>query len=164
LPFTDVKVYPAGKKVYVVNSYGKKVSIINTKTNTVTATTKVTGLSSPSKIAFNPTGTKMYVTDCFNNNVYVVNTKTNTVAATMTGFSSPDGIAIIPDGTKVYVANRGTSDIPSNTVYVIDTSTNIREVSNSDSNKLGNSKMKACLNKHKQKNHSKYHKTGGKQY
>jgi YVTN family beta-propeller protein len=204
LPFTDVKVYSAGKKVYVVNSYGNKFSVwlINTKTNTVTAKAKVTGLSSPdkNKIVFNPTGTKMYVADFWNNNVSVINTKTNTVIArvplgaqseeiavnpagtmayvvngnnvsvintktntvtdTVPVGSNPGRIAVTPDGTKVYVVNRGTFDIPSNTVSVIDTSTNTTEVSNSNYHKLGNSKMKVSLSKHKQKNHSRHHKAG----
>jgi YVTN family beta-propeller protein len=158
LPFTDVEVYPAGKKVYVVNRYGKKVSVINTKTNTVIA--KVTGLSDPTEIAFNPTGTKMYVTDCFNDNVYVVNTQTNTVIATVSLGAHPKEIAVNPAGTMVYVVKNGAFDIPDNIVSVIDTSTNTTEASNSNSHKLGISKMKDSFSKHKPKKHSKNHRVG----
>ena len=109
LPFIDVKVYSAGKKVYVVNSYGNKLSVrlINTKTNTVTAKAKVTELSSPdqNKIVFNPTGTKMYVADFWNNNVYVINTKTNTVISKVPLGAQPEEISVNPAGTMAYVVN-----------------------------------------------------------
>ena len=136
---------PGGTKVYVKDSDG--IDVISTKTNTVIATVPLG--AQPEEIAVNPAGTMVYVVN--GNNVSVINTKTNTATATMTGFSSPCGISITPDGTKVSVVNHGTSDIPGNTVSIIYTSTNKTEVSNSDSHKLGSSKMKASLSKHKQK-------------
>jgi YVTN family beta-propeller protein len=105
-----------------------------------------------------------------NTTISVINTATNTVTDTVNGISDPLGVAVSPAGTKVYVANEG-----SNNVYVIDTATNTvtNKVKvgyrpsafgkfigdNIQKDKLNGSKAKASLSKHKQKNHSKHHKT-----
>jgi YVTN family beta-propeller protein len=83
----------------------------------------------------------------------------------------PIGVAITQDGTKVYVVNSG-----SNSVSIIDAATNkvTAKVNvgespmalgqfisgNIQKAKLNGFKAKASLSKHKQKNHSKHHKTG----
>ena len=54
-----VAVSPDGTKVYVANEYGNTVSVIDTATNTVTATVNVG--SGPFGVAVNPDGTKVYV-------------------------------------------------------------------------------------------------------
>ncbi len=102
--------------------------------------------------------------------VSVIDTATNNVTTTVPGGNNPWRIAVTPDGTKIYVANEG-----SNNVYVIDTATNTvtNKVKvgyspsafgkfigdNIQKDKLNGSKAKASLSKHKQKNHSKHHKT-----
>lgn len=53
-----VAVNPAGTKVYVANELDNSVSVIDTATNTVTAT--VNGLNYPFGVAVNPAGTKLY--------------------------------------------------------------------------------------------------------
>jgi len=106
-----------GSKVYVTNYNSSTTSVIDTSTNTVTATVPVG--SNPYGVAVNPNGAKVYVTNTASGNVSVIDTATNTVVATVPVVGGPDGIAVIPDGTKIYVANN-----ESNTVSVINTSTN----------------------------------------
>ena len=108
---------PAGPYAYVANSDDNTVSVIDTATNTVTATVPVG--SGPFAVAVNPQGTKAYVVNFFSNNVSVIDTATNTVTATVPVGSYPGGVAVIPDGKKVYVANR-----KRNNVSVIKTDSN----------------------------------------
>ena len=115
-PF-GVAVTPDGTKVYVTNEFSNNVSVIDTETNTVTATVKVRIW--PYGIAVSPDGTKVYVTNLGNNKVSVIDTATNTVITNVPVGSIPIGVAVTPDGTKVYVANQN-----SNNVSVINTTTN----------------------------------------
>lgn len=121
---TGVAVNPAGTYVYVTNqgdssgapaSTVGSVSVINTATNTVTATVNVGGPRGG--IAVDPTGTYVYVTN--NNSVSVINVATSAIAATVSVGNEPIGVAVNPAGTYVYVANSG-----SNTVSVINAATN----------------------------------------
>ena len=86
-----VAVAPDGKKVYVVNSgeepdYQGTVSVIDTATNTITATVPV-GIN-PYGGAISPDGTNVYVVNAniypyYNGTVSVIDTATNTVTATV---------------------------------------------------------------------------------
>jgi DNA-binding beta-propeller fold protein YncE len=115
----------------------------------------------------------------------VIDTTTNTIAATVPVGDDPYGVAVTPDGANVYVVNGGEKPAGWNsmgegyyapsTVSVINTTTNNvttnitvgpRPVAigqfiggNIQKAKLNGSKVKASLSKHKQKNHSKRHKT-----
>jgi YVTN family beta-propeller protein len=93
------------------------VSVIDTATNTVTATIPVGPASIG--VAASPDGSTVYVTNLGNNSVSVIDTATNTVTATIFVASGPVGVAVTPDGSKVYVANLG-----NNSVSVIDTASN----------------------------------------
>jgi len=90
------------------------VSVINTATNTVTATVSV-GVN-PVGVAITPDGTRAYVANLAAGSVSVIDTATNTVIGTVTVGLAPRGIAITPDGTRAYVVNRA-----SNNVSVLDT-------------------------------------------
>ena len=105
-----------GTKEHVTASKGI-VSVIDTATNTVTATIPLG--SGARGVIVNPNGKKVYVTTPSNNNVSVIDTATNKVTATVPVGSYPEGVAINSDGKKLYVANGG-----SDTVSVIDTATN----------------------------------------
>jgi YVTN family beta-propeller protein len=93
------------------------VAVIDTATNTVTATIPVVGSIS---VAVSPDGTKVYIPNR-GNHVAVVDAVTNAVI-TSTGFINGGlfGVSVTPDGRKVFVANYA-----ANTVSVIDTATNM---------------------------------------
>ena len=108
---------------YITNHGSNTVSVIDTATNTVTATVPVG--SSPWGVAVSPDGTRVYVTNWNSNTVSVIDTATNTVTATVNVKSNPIGIVVSPDGKKVYVAVANCfSSEGSGTVDVIDTATN----------------------------------------
>jgi YVTN family beta-propeller protein len=113
----------AGAQVRAQNAYitnpGGAVLVIDTATNTVTATIPVGGSSLG--VAVSPDGGTVYVTDEGSNTVSVIAAATNTVTATIpVGVGAhPIGVAVSPNGSTVYVANEG-----SNTVSVIAAATN----------------------------------------
>ena len=113
---------PAPSYAYITNFNSNTVSVINTSSNTVTATVPVG--KNPLGVAVSSDGTKVYVTNVNykgRGTVSVIDTATKKVSATIDiGYKySPCGIAVTPDGKKVFLANR---DI--NGVSIIDTATN----------------------------------------
>jgi YVTN family beta-propeller protein len=104
-------------RAYVTNLISGTVSVIETATNTVTATIPVG--SSPRGVAVSPDGTRAYVTNESSDTVSVIDTATNTVTATIPVGDGPDSVVVTPEGTRAYVANQG-----SGTASVIDTATN----------------------------------------
>jgi YVTN family beta-propeller protein len=120
LPF-GVAVTPDGSHVYVTNQVSDTVSVIETATNTVTATVGVG--KRPAGVAVTPNGAFVYVGNAGTFDVVasvsVIDTATNTVTATVPVGNLPVGVAVTPDGSRIYVANAG-----DNTVSVIDTATN----------------------------------------
>ncbi|MEU6221972.1 YncE family protein, partial [Streptomyces sp. NPDC047022] len=114
---TRVAITPDGTHAYVTNQNSNTVSVIDTTTNTVTATIHVGGI--PSGVAITPDGAHAYVTNQASNTVSVIDTATNTVTATIHVGGGPFGVAITPDGAHAYVANQG-----SGAAFVINTATN----------------------------------------
>jgi YVTN family beta-propeller protein len=113
------QVSSAAPFAYITNSGSNNVSVIDTATDTVTATVENVDISSPYAVAVNPTGTKVYVTNSGSNTVSVIDTATNNVTATVPVGSHPYAVAVNPNGAWVYVANEN-----SNNVSVINTTTN----------------------------------------
>ena len=107
---------------YIANSAGNSVSVIDTATNTVTATIPIPVGTNPKSVAVHPDGTRVYVTNAslgsLHGTVSVIDTFSSSVIATIDVGDTPDGIAISPDGSRIYVANSG-----DNSVSVIDTTT-----------------------------------------
>ncbi len=98
---------------YVSSPYYNTVSVINTATNTVSATIPVGAL--PYGVAINPAGTFAYVANYNDNTVSVINTTTNIVVGSPIGVGThPYGISVSPGGNLIYVANSA-----DNTVSVI---------------------------------------------
>ncbi|HEX3430217.1 MAG TPA: YncE family protein [Rhizomicrobium sp.] len=112
---------PRAPAAYIANAHDGTVSVIDTSTNTVTAT--IPGFNFPSGVAATPDGRKVYVVNEAGNSVSVVETSSNTIAATIP-VTAPYRDAVAPDGSKLYVGLSGGTSDASNTVYVIDTSTN----------------------------------------
>jgi len=104
---------------YITNMGSNSVSVIDTSTNTVTAT--INAGHYPLGVVIAPDGTKAYVANA-EGTVSIIDTSINNVIGTVEVGGYPYGIAISPDGKKVYVA----CDEGSNNgyIYVIDTSTN----------------------------------------
>jgi YVTN family beta-propeller protein len=104
--------------LYVANTLSGTVSIIDTASNSVIATSGLPW-GGPSRIIFLPDGTRGYVTNSFSASVSVIDTTTFGVIALIGVGNFPQGLAITPDGAFIYVAN-----LDSGTVSVISTTSN----------------------------------------
>jgi YVTN family beta-propeller protein len=102
---------------YITNNGSNNVSVIDTASNTVTATVAVG--PNPTGVAVHPAGTRVYVANQSSNTVSVIDTASNTVTATVAVGTFPTGVAVNPAGTRVYVSN-----LAGNTVSVLDTASN----------------------------------------
>jgi uncharacterized repeat protein (TIGR01451 family) len=101
---------------YVPNEGSHTVSVIDTASNTVTATIPV-GFG-PRGAAVTPDGAFVYVANWISGTASVIDTASNTVTDTILVGAGPYGVAVSPNGAFVYVTNH------SGTVSVIDTATN----------------------------------------
>ncbi|MEE1808227.1 IPT/TIG domain-containing protein [Streptomyces sp. BE133] len=108
---------PDGGRGYVANQVSNTLSVIDTATNTVTATIAAAG--GPIFPAVSPDGTRVYVTLADAGTVGVIDTATNTLTATIAVGAGPALAALSPDGTRAYVTIQST-----NTLSVIGTATN----------------------------------------
>jgi YVTN family beta-propeller protein len=108
------------QNAYITNLGSNNVSVIDTKTNKVTATIPVG--AGPLGVAVSPDGSKVYITNDNDNpgTVAVIATATNKVIATIPVGDAPFGVAVSPDGGKVYVVNEASNP---GTVAVIATAT-----------------------------------------
>jgi YVTN family beta-propeller protein len=102
---------------YVTNNSDNTVSVIDTASNTVTATVPVG--SSPFGVDVTPDGSRAYVVNRIGSSVSVIDTATNLVVAFIPVGYLPYEVAISPDGLRAYVTNAGNDN-----VSVIDTVTN----------------------------------------
>ena len=118
-----------GTKMYVTNSFSTTVSIIDTKTNTVSNV--ITGFNGPSGFAITSDGSTAYVNNYgaggssgMGTTVNTVNLLTNTISGSITVGLAPASVAIRPDGRYVYTINY-VDGLPNHgTMSVINTSTN----------------------------------------
>lgn len=129
-PYT-ITIHPDGTKVYVTNSAGTTISIIDTATNQVTGT--ITGFDGPSGIVITPDGKTAYVNNYGSSSgvgsgnattVNVVDLDTNTIIETITVGLAPASLAITPNGEFVYVLNYVTGNPDTGTISVIQTKDN----------------------------------------
>jgi YVTN family beta-propeller protein len=102
---------------YVANANNNTVSVIDTASNTITATIPVG--AAPVSLALTPDRAFLYVVNGRANSVTVVDTATNATVTTVAVGNAPFGIAVAPDGAFVYVTN-----LRGNNVSVIDTASN----------------------------------------
>ena len=109
---------PKGHLAYVGNYLGNSISVIDTTTNTLSATFTSSG-ASPDGIAITPDGTQLYVpNDVASGTVTILNASTGAVEKTITVGKNPRYVSISPNGKLAYVANE-----ESGTISVIDTKT-----------------------------------------
>ena len=107
------------QNAYITNGNSSTVSVIDTATNTVTATIRSSRAGPPPAWRSARTAAKSTSRTSAANGVSVIDTATNTVTATISVGRLSLGVAVTPDGSKVYVANAS-----SNNVSVIATATN----------------------------------------
>jgi len=105
-----IAVNPVTSTVYVVNSAGNSVSVINGATNSVTATVS-TG-TNPVAVAVNSLTNTVYVANNGSNNITVINGANNT-ASTVTDPNAiaPVALALDPLTNMVYVADSGSNNL-----------------------------------------------------
>ncbi len=102
---------------YITNAGSNTVSVLDTSSNSVTATIAVG--PNPVSVAVSPSRSMAYVTNAGSNTVSVIDTGSLTVVKNVTVGGNPVSLAITPDGSQIYVANAR-----SNSVSVINTATN----------------------------------------
>jgi YVTN family beta-propeller protein len=109
-------VSPDGGTVYVTNYEGGTVSVVNTSTETVTATIRVG--SYPQGVTVSPDGTTVYVANHGDGTVSVISAATDAVTGTIAlgANSGPAYVAFTPNGATAYV-----TDTKGNAVSVIAT-------------------------------------------
>ena len=126
-PLLSHGVVVAAPLAYVTNIYADTVSIIDTATNTVTATARVGDAVRPNALAITPDQRSVYVVNGQLRTVSVVDAATKTLTATIPLGDAPQGampttIAITPDNRFAYVAPFGGTgglaviDVATNTV------------------------------------------------
>jgi YVTN family beta-propeller protein len=105
-----IAVNPVTSTIYVVNSAGNSVSVINGATNTLTTT--VTTGTTPVALAVNPLTNMVYVANNGSNNITVID-GTNNTASTITNPNgiAPVAVALNPVTNIVYVANGGSNNL-----------------------------------------------------
>jgi len=99
-----VAVDEASHTAYVTNVGDGTVSVIDTRSNTVTAT--ITVGDSPGAVAVDEASHTAYVTNVGDGTVSAIDTRSNTVTATITVGTYPLGVAVDPATGTVYVTNR----------------------------------------------------------
>jgi YVTN family beta-propeller protein len=126
-----IAVNPVTDKAYAANLFDNTVSVIDGKTNVMTATipigNKLKGTTASlmifgsiqNSIAVNPVDNIAFVSNYYNNTVSVIDGKTKVVTATIPVGNKPNNIAVNPVTNKAYAAN-----LFDNTVSVIDGKTN----------------------------------------
>jgi YVTN family beta-propeller protein len=94
--------------IYVTNQLDDTLSVINARTNQVTAT--VAAGVAPEGVAVTPDGSRVYIADSGSAEVSVLDTANNKIVATVPVGKSPTGVALSPDGQFLYVANRSSDN------------------------------------------------------
>lgn len=115
-----VVVNPSTHKVYVVNSAGSTVTVIDDVTH---STTTVKVGDAPAAIAINSVSNKVYVGNGGSGTVSVIDGATNAITATVPVGELPYVVAVNPASDKVYVSRTF-----GNTITVIDGKSNQTKV------------------------------------
>jgi len=96
---------------YVTNFRGNTVSVIDTSTNTVTATIAVG--NGPDGVVFSPDDSRVYITNLAGSSISVIDTVSQTVVATIPlgALLLPGPVAITPDGKTLYLTDSSNGDV-----------------------------------------------------
>lgn len=102
---------PDGARLYVANATSDSVSVIDTSTDSVTATVGLSPYpqapmgSMPNAVAVSPDGKTLYVANGGNNDVAVVDTGTLSIRGLIPTAWFPSALMVSRDGRFLYVAN-----------------------------------------------------------
>ncbi|MFJ1796835.1 IPT/TIG domain-containing protein [Kitasatospora griseola] len=113
-----VTLSPDGSSAWAADFHTDSVSVIDTATNTVSATIKVPSGNYPSDVLLSPDGSQAYVANYYGNNVTVIDTARRAIIATVPVGRQPNSLAVTPDGQHLYVTNN-----TDNSVSVLDVPT-----------------------------------------
>jgi YVTN family beta-propeller protein len=99
-------VTPDAKFVYVIDSKGAAVNVIDTAANAITATIPVG--TCPTEISFATDGSKAYLSEPCSNGMSILDIATQNVSSVQFSTASGSlqfggGVAVAPDGSKVYI-------------------------------------------------------------
>jgi YVTN family beta-propeller protein len=110
---TGLGVNVQSNDIYVANTKGNTVTVINGRYNTIESTIPVG--SAPTAAGVNPMTSKAYITNVFSNTVTMIFDRDHKVGATIS-VPTPLDVAVNPATNKIYVL----SGILGSSVYVID--------------------------------------------
>lgn len=106
-PIRDVALSPGGDAVYVVScspDFGAVLDVIDTHTDTITSTVKVTGPGGfVTQLALSREGDRVYLVSDLG--VTVLSTSTQNVIGTITTGSAPSCVVENLDGSRLYIAD-----------------------------------------------------------
>lgn len=97
--------HAVGTVLYVPNTFANTVSVVDTSSDTITATIPVGQW--PYYTAVTPDGSQVFVPNYRSNTVSVISAATDTVTATIPVSSGPKGVAVDAAGQYAYVASSG---------------------------------------------------------
>ncbi|MFD5430337.1 YncE family protein, partial [Streptomyces sp. NPDC127084] len=100
-----------GARVFVTNFGSDSVSVIDTASNTVTATIPVS--DAPVGVGVSPDGARVFVTNFGSDSVSVIDTASNTVTATIPVGNAPYGVAV---GVFVAIPASSEAECPNGSV------------------------------------------------
>ncbi|MGV0795171.1 beta-propeller fold lactonase family protein [Mycolicibacterium sp. XJ1819] len=104
-----------GNRMYVANTAGNTVAVMDTDTGSLLATVPVG--ARPSALAVSPDGNTLYVANSGSHSVAALNTTTGAVTANIP-VAAPQSLALSPDGSRLYVTS-----VLTNRVSVLNTAT-----------------------------------------
>ena len=112
-----IAVSPDGKTIYVTDTTGRSVKVIDARTGRVTGSIGVG--DTPWDGVLSSNGATLYVANMNSDSVSVISTATDTVTDTISITGGPDTLALTPDGSQLWVAQQTLAFVD-----VIDTSDN----------------------------------------
>lgn len=96
-------------QIYMSNSSGNHVTVIDEKTNTLLENIEVG--SRPLGVCVNPTTNYIYVANFGSNNVTVIDGTSNKVIDTITVGTNPVGVSVNIHTNRIYITNQGSQNV-----------------------------------------------------
>src|SRR5258708_3220894 len=106
---TGVGVSPDGRHLYVGNGGSNTVSVLDTRTNRVTAT--ITVGTSPVSVAVSRDGTAVYVANAGSGSLSVIDARAHRTVRALRAGRTPVGVTVTPEGRSAYVADEVTASV-----------------------------------------------------